>query len=69
MREWLFNVMDELGERNELSTYYQDLQVEAKVPNKPTLKGSRRTKISIFEIITFCVNTCVMFRKLSPVQE
>jgi hypothetical protein len=31
MREWLFNVMDELSERSELSNYYQTLQKEAKV--------------------------------------
>jgi hypothetical protein len=30
MREWLFNVMDELSERSELSNYYQTLQKEAK---------------------------------------
>ena len=30
MKEWLFNVMEELAERSELSPYYKDLQIEAK---------------------------------------
>ena len=31
MREWLFNVMEELSDRSELSEYYQELQKEAKI--------------------------------------
>jgi hypothetical protein len=31
MREWLFNVMKELSERDELSGYYKKMEEEAEV--------------------------------------
>lgn len=31
MREWLFNVMRELAERDELSPHYKELEQEAQV--------------------------------------
>lgn len=33
MREWLFNVMEELGQRRELSYHYQQMKKEAEVNN------------------------------------
>ena len=33
MREWLYNVMEELSERSELPAYFQKLQKESEVHN------------------------------------
>ena len=38
MREWLYNVMDELADRDEISKHYKDMREQAKVKKQKRKK-------------------------------